>query len=66
MIMGYVIDSHLQLWNDFTFYDNDPTNGDQFEQEDERTTSGAKNRQQYETMLGGIPGEERSRPGLPQ
>lgn len=37
---AYVIRSRLQLWNDFTFFQNDPVNGDQFEQRDSRITSG--------------------------
>ena len=37
---AYVIRSRLQLWNNFTFYQDDPVNGDQFEQRDQRVTSG--------------------------
>jgi outer membrane receptor protein involved in Fe transport len=53
MAMAYVVNAHLQLWNDFSFFDRHPVEGDQFEQEDERTTSGGKVRQQYESSLGG-------------
>ena len=37
---AYLIRSRLQLWNNFTFYQDDPVNGDQFEQRDQRVTSG--------------------------
>jgi outer membrane receptor protein involved in Fe transport len=37
---AYVIRSNLHLWNDSTFFQNDPVNGDQFEQTDQRVTTG--------------------------
>ena len=37
---GYVIRSKLNLWNNFTFFQDDPVNGDQFEQTDKRVTTG--------------------------
>jgi outer membrane receptor protein involved in Fe transport len=37
----YVIDYGLDLFSNFTFFLNDPVNGDQFEQFDRRTVSGA-------------------------
>ena len=37
---AYVIRSKLNLWNNFTFFQDDPVNGDQFEQTDRRVTSG--------------------------
>jgi hypothetical protein len=36
----YVIKSRLDLWNDFTFALNDPVNGDQFHQHDDRVLGG--------------------------
>ena len=35
-----MIRSRLQLWNNFTFFQDDPVNGDQFEQRDNRVTTG--------------------------
>jgi hypothetical protein len=37
---GYVIGNHLTLWNNFTHYLTDPTNGDQEAQHEDRTTVG--------------------------
>jgi outer membrane receptor protein involved in Fe transport len=37
---AFVISSRLKLWNDFTFFQDDPVNGDQFEQNDRRVTTG--------------------------
>ena len=37
---AYLIRSHMQLWSNFTFYQDDPVNGDQFEQRDQRVTTG--------------------------
>ncbi len=37
---AYVIRSKLNLWNNFTFFQDDPVNGDQFEQTDQRVTTG--------------------------
>ena len=37
---AYVIKSRLSLWNNFTFFQDDPVNGDQFEQIDKRVTTG--------------------------
>lgn len=39
-LSAYVIDYHLQLWSNFTYLLNDPENGDQFEQLDDRTLYG--------------------------
>ncbi len=41
---AYVIRSRLQLWNNFTFFQDDAVNGDQFEQRDNRVTSGVNAR----------------------
>ena len=37
---AYVIRSKLNLWNNFTFFRDDPVNGDQFKQTDQRVTAG--------------------------
>ena len=37
---AYLISSRLKLWNNFTFFQDDTVNGDQFEQNDRRLTSG--------------------------
>jgi len=37
---AYLISSRLRLWNNFTFFQDDTVNGDQFEQSDRRLTSG--------------------------
>lgn len=37
---AYLIRSKLNLWNNFTFFQDDPVNGDQFEQTDTRVTTG--------------------------
>ncbi len=42
---GYIIDYDLDLWSNFTYRLDDPINGDQFQQVDDRTTyGGAYNR----------------------
>jgi hypothetical protein len=37
---GYVIDYELDLWSNFTYFLEDPSNGDQFQQVDDRTIYG--------------------------
>jgi outer membrane cobalamin receptor len=39
-VSGYVIRNQLDLWSDFTYFMDDPVNGDQFAQPDRRVTSG--------------------------
>lgn len=39
-VSAYVIRSQLDLWSDFTYFMDDPVNGDQFAQPDRRVTSG--------------------------
>jgi hypothetical protein len=41
-VSGYVIRNQLDLWSDFTYFMNDPVNGDQFAQPDRRVTTGVK------------------------
>jgi TonB family protein len=38
---AYVVRYRLALWNDFTFFLNDPVHGDEIEQDDARTVAGA-------------------------
>ena len=39
-VNAFAIRSTLQLWNDFTYFLDDPVNGDQFSQTDKRTIGG--------------------------
>lgn len=39
-VSAYVIRNQLDLWSDFTYFMDDPVNGDQFAQPDRRVTSG--------------------------
>ncbi|MES1242316.1 MAG: TonB-dependent receptor [Acidobacteriota bacterium] len=39
-VMGYAIDYSLDLFSNFTYFLDDPDNGDQFEQTDDRTVAG--------------------------
>ncbi len=39
---AYVMDYALDLWNNFTYFLNDPVNGDQFQQVDRRVVTGGK------------------------
>lgn len=40
-VLAYASYYHLNLFSNFTYFLNDPVNGDQFEQEDQRFTTGA-------------------------
>ena len=65
-VEGYATLSSLHLWNDFTFFLNDPVHGDQHEQQDERTVTGFKARDTYKALLGQRPQRDRVRRGFPQ
>ena len=39
---AYIINADLDLWSNFTYFLNDPINGDQFEQKDARTIYGGE------------------------
>jgi outer membrane receptor protein involved in Fe transport len=39
-VSAYIIRNQLDLWSDFTYFMDDPVNGDQFAQPDRRVTSG--------------------------
>ncbi|MEO6327059.1 MAG: TonB-dependent receptor [Thermoanaerobaculia bacterium] len=51
---AYVMSYGLNLYNNFTYFLNDPVNGDQFEQEDRRVTFGFKASQQWLGSLAGF------------
>ncbi|MEO6365583.1 MAG: TonB-dependent receptor [Luteimonas sp.] len=46
---AYAIDSALNLWSNFTYFLDDPDNGDQFQQVDERRLYGFNASQQWES-----------------
>ncbi|MEO5628750.1 MAG: TonB-dependent receptor [Thermomonas sp.] len=46
---AYAIDSSLNLWSNFTYFLDDPDNGDQFQQVDERKLYGFKASQQWDS-----------------
>jgi hypothetical protein len=52
-VTGYVQHYGVQLFHNFTYFLNDPINGDQFEQFERRWTSGAKVTQRHLARLGG-------------
>ncbi|MEP6632669.1 MAG: TonB-dependent receptor [Luteimonas sp.] len=48
-VNAYAIDYSLNLWSDFTYFLDDPVNGDQFEQVDDRKIYGFTASQQWNT-----------------
>ena len=56
-VNAYVIDWKLALFSNFTYFLDDPVNGDQFAQPDHRVTSGANLRQAWRTEVWGRPSE---------
>jgi hypothetical protein len=54
MIDVYAIRSSLTLWSNFTFFMDDPTNGDQFEQHESRTVLGVHPRAEFSGKLAGM------------
>ena len=46
---AYVIDYHMELWSNFTYLLDDPDNGDQFQQLDDRTIFGGSYRRFWVT-----------------
>jgi hypothetical protein len=56
-VTGYVQRYGVQLFHNFTYFLNDPINGDQFEQFERRWTSGAKVTQRHLSRLGDKPTE---------
>ncbi|MBR0871635.1 TonB-dependent receptor [Bradyrhizobium tropiciagri] len=51
---AYVIRSSLQLYNDFTYFLDDPVNGDQFSQTDRRTVYGFDASHAFDGRVAGI------------
>jgi outer membrane receptor protein involved in Fe transport len=49
---AYAIDCSLNLFSNFTYFLDDPVNGDQFEQEDRRFVTGLKASHQWAARLG--------------
>jgi TonB dependent receptor/TonB-dependent Receptor Plug Domain len=58
-ISAYVIHSSLQLFNNFTYFLDDPVNGDQFSQLDRRTVYGFDASQSFNVRFAGIETETR-------
>src|SRR3954470_8641545 len=61
-ITAYVIRSDLQLFNDFTYFLDNPINGDQFNQLDRRTLGGFDARHAFDWRFGGF--ETQTRIGM--
>ena len=61
-VSAYVIRSSLQLFNNFTYFLDDPVNGDQFSQTDRRTVYGLNASHAFDMRFAGI--ETRTRIGL--
>jgi hypothetical protein len=61
-VSAYVIRSSLQLFNNFTYFLDDPVNGDQFSQLDRRTVSGFDASHAFDWRFAGI--ESQTRVGL--
>ncbi|HVT57856.1 MAG TPA: TonB-dependent receptor [Thermoanaerobaculia bacterium] len=53
VLSAYAFDYKLRLFSNFTYFLEDPVNGDQFEQRDQRTTEGLKLEHQWQTRLFG-------------
>ena len=56
-VTGFVQRYDVQLFHNFTYFLNDPENGDQFEQFEERWTSGAKLTHRRMKRIAGVPTE---------
>ena len=52
-LQAFVMDYSLDLWSNFTYFLNDPVNGDQFHQADRRVVLGLKGSQQWLLKLWG-------------
>src|SRR5262245_4016688 len=61
-VNAYVINSSLRLYNKFTYFLDDPVNGDQFSQMDRRTVYGLNASHAFDMRVGGI--ETQTRIGL--
>ncbi|HEV2571563.1 MAG TPA: TonB-dependent receptor [Beijerinckiaceae bacterium] len=56
-INAYVIRSNLNLYNNFTYFLDDPVNGDQFRQFDRRTVTGFNASHTFKSTIAGLPME---------
>lgn len=56
-VNAYAIRNHLDLYSNFTYFLDDPVNGDQFNQKDQRVTSGLNASHTWNTRLLGRDGE---------
>jgi TonB-dependent receptor-like protein len=56
-IEGYLVYSTLNLYNNFTYFLNDPVNGDQFQQADKRTLMGVNASRSLKYSLAGFDAE---------
>src|SRR6185436_15525635 len=61
-INAYVINSSLRLYNNFTYFLDDPVHGDQFSQMDRRTVYGFNASHAFDMRVGGV--ETQTRVGL--
>jgi hypothetical protein len=61
-VNAYVVNSSLRLYNNFTYFLDDPVNGDQFTQMDRRTVYGLNASHAFDVRVGGI--ETQTRVGL--
>ena len=53
-LTAYAIRSKLKLWSNFTYFLDDPVNGDQFEQKDYRWLYGGRANYRQESLVGGV------------
>ena len=53
-ISAYYIKYDLKLWSDFTYFLDDPVNGDQFRQSDDREILGSSVKRSFSFNLGGL------------
>ncbi len=57
-VSAYVVKSDMSLFSNFTYFLNDPINGDQFQQSDDRVLTGASaSRTVFGTLVGGVKSE---------
>jgi hypothetical protein len=61
-VSAYLVRSELQLYNNFTYFLDNPVNGDQFNQLDRRTLGGFDARHAFDWQLGGL--ETQTRVGV--
>ena len=52
-VNAYLVRQQLDLYSNFTYFNDDPVNGDQFNQPDRRFTTGVKASHTWQSLLGG-------------